>query len=97
MRGLFPLLEEAANRAVPALDTGGSVLKAMIASASAAQRTFFVCFFKIFVVVVSALLATRESNPKGPCQKTSAVFALLLTEEKPCFSPSQCSYSLQRC
>lgn len=45
MRGLFPLLEEAANRAVPALDTGGSVLKAMITSASAAQRTFFCLLF----------------------------------------------------
>lgn len=65
MRGLFPLLGEAANVAVPALDTGGSVLKAMIVSASAAQRTFFVCFLKIFFVL-SALLATRESSPKGP-------------------------------
>lgn len=45
MRGLFPLLGEAANIAVPALDTGGSVLKAMIASASAAQRTFFCLLF----------------------------------------------------
>lgn len=97
MRRLFPLLGEAANIAVPALDTGGSMLKAMIASASAAQRTSFCLLFKIFVAVVSALLATRESNPKGPCQKTSAVFVLLLTQEKPCFSPSQCSYSLQRC
>lgn len=64
MRGLFPLLGEAANVAVPALDTGGSMLKAVIVSASAAQRTFFVCFFNFFFVL-SALLATRESNPKG--------------------------------
>lgn len=63
------------------------------------HRGLFLLLFKKFVVVVvvSALLATRESNPEGPCQKTSAVFVLLLTEEKPCFSPSQFSYSLQRC
>lgn len=44
MRGLFPLLGEAANIAVPALDTGGSMLEARIVSASAAQRTFFAAF-----------------------------------------------------
>lgn len=47
------------------------------------KRLFGVFFF------VSALLATRESNPKGLCQKTPGLFVLLLTEEKPCFSPSQ--------
>lgn len=45
MRGSFPLLGEAANIDVPALDTGGSMLEARIASASAAQRTFFCLLF----------------------------------------------------
>lgn len=48
MRELFPLLGEAAKIAVPALDTGGSMLEARIASASAAQRTFLFAFLKIF-------------------------------------------------
>lgn len=51
MRGLFPLLGEAANVAVPALDTARSMLKAMIASASAALRTYFVCFFEYFLLL----------------------------------------------
>lgn len=46
---------------------------------------------------VSTLLATGESNPKGQCQKTPARLVLLLTEEKPCFSPPQhFSFSAER-